>query len=260
MSTSKEILNYFDILKKRNSLGTSYLFVGEDIAVVYDIIKTIGCEVSMAFCGSCWDCKKLQEGNHPDLFIAQPQGLTLKIETIRQAIQFLFLKSFKLKKKFVIIKDAHTLSQEAANAFLKTLEEPPKNSFIGVCSSKLQGLLPTIVSRCRKIFLPLQDKEANIPKDSKTTNFLQGKYIEFKDRKEFANFLWSFARLLHESLISKTSFKNNDLPQLSESEIILDNYDITKISDILGDTLKIYSVCKNININLGLNLIKMKLH
>ena len=260
MSTSKEILNYFGILEKRNSLGTSYLFVGEDIAVVYDIIKTIGCEASMSFCGNCWDCKKLQYGSHPDLFIAQPQGLTLKIETIRQAIKFLFLKSFKLKKKFVIIKDAHTLSPEAANAFLKTLEEPPKNSFIGVCSSKLEGLLPTIVSRCRKIFLPFQDKEADIPKDSKTTNFLQGKYIEFKDRKEFANFLWSFAGLLHERLIFKTSFKNNDLLQLSESEIIVDNYDIAKISDILGNTLKIYSVCKNININLGLNLIKMKLH
>jgi len=260
MGTSKEILNYFDILEKRNSLGSSYLFIGEDIAVVYDLIKTIGCEVSKSFCNSCWDCKKLQEGNHPDLFIAQPEGLTLKIEAIRQVIQFLSLKSFKLKKKFVIVKDAHTLSPEAANAFLKTLEEPPKNSFIGVCSSKLEGLLPTIISRCRKIFLPSKDKEMDIPKDSKTINFLQGKYIEFKDRKEFANFLWSFAVLLHESLIFKTGFKNNDLPQFDESEIILHNYDIAKINDILQDTLKIYSVCKNININLALNLIKMKLH
>jgi len=259
VSSCKEILNYFDILEKRNSLGSSYLFIGEDIDVVYDVVKMIGCEESTSFCDSCWDCRKINEGNHPDLFIAQPESLTLKIEVVRQAMQFLSLKSFKLKKKFVIIKDAHLLNQEAANAFLKTLEEPPKNSFIGVCSSKLEGLLPTIVSRCRKIFLPSKDKNIDIYKNSKTANFLQGKYVEFKDRKEFANFIWNFALLLHKSLIFKAGFKNKNLPQFSASDTILGNYDIDRINDILQDTLKIYSVCKNINMNLALNLIKIKM-
>jgi len=257
MDQKQEVLNYFNILKKRCLLGSSYLFVGEDFSIVGDIIKLINCQNN--FCNSCWDCKQIERGTHPDLFIIEPERFSIKIEQIREAIRFLCLKSFKLKNKALIIKDAQYLGPAAANAFLKTLEEPPKNSFIAVCATKLEGMLPTIISRCRKIFLPPGDKEIDPAMVSSVVDFLEGQNLEFSDRKEFSSFLWTLIMLLHNTFLGQTGYQNNELPKNKGYEIILKPYGPDKMHSILKDILKIYGAAENINMNLALNLIRMKL-
>jgi len=255
----KNILNYFQILKKRELLGTSYLFIGEDNQTITDVAKLISCKQELNFCNQCWDCKRIEEGRHPDQFIISPDGLSIKIESIREAIRFFSLKSFQLKRKILIVNDAQTLTPAAANAFLKTLEEPPKNSFIAISTSKLDGVLPTIISRCRKIFLPFKDKEANRSLESSVFDFLRGQDLRFTDRKKFSSFLWALIMVLRDGLISKSGWVNNQLPQSKEREIILNSYEIGEIDSILKDILKIYGVAKSINMNLALNLIRLKL-
>ena len=98
----EDILNYFQILKKREFLGTSYLFVGEDIQAILDVAKLISCTENEDFCDSCWDCKRIEEGNHPDLFTISPDGFSIKIESIREGMSFFSLKSFRLKNKIMI--------------------------------------------------------------------------------------------------------------------------------------------------------------
>jgi hypothetical protein len=257
MSEKQEILNYFNILKTNSFLGSSYLFVGEDFSLVSDIAKLINCKND--FCNSCWDCKQIERGTHPDLFIVEPQELTIKIEQIREAIRFLSLKSFKLKNKILVIKNAQALSQAAANAFLKNLEEPPKNSFIGVCTTKLEGILPTIISRCRKIFLPANEKAVELSMASSVVSFLEGGKVEFSDRKKFASFLWTLIVLLRNNLVEQTGYQNNDLLKIKGCEIILKSYSIDRMHSILKDILMIYGAHDSININLALNLIRMKL-
>lgn len=258
MVRKDKILNYFYILKKNNCIGASYLFIGEDFSLVKDIIKLINCREDSRFCNTCWDCQRIKQGNHPDLFLIDPEGLTIKIDAIREGIRFFSLKGFRLKNKVVVIKNAQNLGQEAANAFLKTLEEPPENSFIAICSSKTEGLLPTIVSRCRKIFLPFNDRENDKFKFHLVSEFLKGEKIEFKDRKKFSLFLWSLIMFLRNNLISKTVRLNNQLFQESESETILGPKSIGQIHNALKHVLEIYGVCNNINIKLALNLIRMK--
>jgi len=201
----------------------------------------------------------IEKQGHPDLFIVEPEGLTTKIETVREGIKFLSLKSLKLKKKVLIIKDAQSLSPAAANAFLKTLEEPPKNSFLAVCSSKLEGVLPTIISRCRKIFLPFKEDELKNSIFESAIEFLKGRDIEFNDRKKFASFLWALIRLLHNGILDKTGGQNNRLPCERECEIIFQPYQIGELCGILKDILKIYGAQNNINMNLALNLIRMRI-
>jgi len=255
----EDILNYFSILKKRELLGTSYLFVGEDMQTIVDVAKLISCTENAGFCDSCWDCKRIEGKNHPDLFTISPEGFSIKIEQVREGIRFFSLKSFRLRKKIMIIKDAQALTPAAANAFLKTLEEPPKNSFIAISTSKLDGLLPTIVSRCRRIFLP--SKQENVDENLKNSifSFLKGQDLRFTDRKRFSSFLWALITVLRDDLVSKSDFRNNHLPQTGEREIILSSYSPSEIDSILKDILKIYGAAKSVNMNLALNLIRLKL-
>jgi len=159
----------------------------------------------------------------------------------------------------MIIKGAQSLTPAAANAFLKTLEEPPKNSFIAISTSKLDGLLPTIISRCRKIFLPSLEEEFDRSLESSVFSFLKGQDLRFTDRKQFSSFLWALIMFLREGLILKSGCINNQLPQSVEREIILSSYSLSEIDNILKDILKIYGVAKSINMNLALNLIRLKL-
>jgi len=80
--------------------------------------------------------------------------------TIRSLIQFLRLQSFQGRWKVAIVADAHRMNASAANAFLKTLEEPPPGSLIMMLTSSTAGLLPTILSRCQKVvFEPYPEAE-----------------------------------------------------------------------------------------------------
>ena len=255
----EEILSYFHILKKRELLGSSYLFIGEDTSLIGDIVKLISCSRDLYFCNNCWDCRRIESGNHPDLFIIEPDGLSIKIEAIRKGIHFFFLKSFQLKNKVMVIKEAQNLTPAAANAFLKTLEEPPKHSFIAITASKMEGLLPTIISRCRKIFLPSAPKKIDNSLDDCVFRFFGGEDIRFGDRKKFSAFLWALIEVLRRQLLLRADFKNNQLLQSAEREIILSSYNQGQIHSILKEVLKVYGAYRSVNMNLALNLIRLKL-
>ncbi len=258
MQQIQELLDYFSSLKKHSSLGTSYAFVGEDFSSVFEVIKLIACRVEKTFCAACWDCKAIDRRDHPDLLIIEPEGLTIKIEAIREAIRFLSLKSFRLGPKAVVIKEAQNLTPEAQNAFLKTLEEPPENSFIALCTSKLEALLPTITSRCRKIFLPFMEKPLGL-KTSALLEVLSGRDIIFKDRQEFSSFVFSLISLLHQGLLAKESGENNQLSKLEGCAIILNDKSSLEIQSILEELLKIYAAHASVNMNLAMNLIRLQL-
>jgi hypothetical protein len=258
---SGKLLNYFSLLKQRDLIGRSYLFIGNNFDLVRKIVKLVNCkEDKKSYCDSCLDCKKFDEQTHPDLFVVEPKALSITIEDIRESRQFIRLKSFSAKKKVIIIKEAEELGEAAANAFLKTLEEPPKNSFIAVCASKIDSLLPTIVSRCRKVFLPCGE---NIPDDSKVSlvkSFLNGEMPAFKERLEFSSFIWTLAMVLRDKLVSEVD-RNNCLLKDEHCEIIQRDFRLNRADcvDALRDIFEIYAASSNINEKLALNIIKEKL-
>lgn len=81
------------------------------------------------------------------------------IDTVREIKRAVMLKPFKGKTKAVVIEDAHTLTSQAQNALLKTLEEPPDNTIILLLTTNADLLLPTILSRCQVIQLPTNNKQ-----------------------------------------------------------------------------------------------------
>jgi DNA polymerase-3 subunit delta' len=89
--------------------------------------------------------------NHPDVFTIYPEGASrsIKIEKIRGLIYQGSLKPYEARKRVFIIVDAEEMTEEAQNAFLRLLEEPPPNHILILTASNIAGLFPTVISRCR---------------------------------------------------------------------------------------------------------------
>lgn len=107
-------------------------------------------------CDVCVSCRKIDAGTHPDVAVLVPGGQEIKIEAIRAIEETLFLKPYEGRKKVVVIDDADLMNLNAANAFLKTLEEPPEESLIVLVTPNPDSLPDTIKSRCTRVrFYPL---------------------------------------------------------------------------------------------------------
>jgi DNA polymerase-3 subunit delta' len=107
-------------------------------------------------CGQCRSCKKIQADSHPDVIRIAPVGQFVRIAQIRELLHILAMKPYEASWRVVIISDAHAMNSEAGNALLKVLEEPPDRTILILTARGTADLLPTIVSRCRRIrFNPL---------------------------------------------------------------------------------------------------------
>jgi len=107
-------------------------------------------------CDNCKSCKKIEQGLHPDIKIIAPEKDVITINIIREIEEFVSLKPLEGKYKVVIIKEAHKMNNAAANAFLKTVEEPPFNTTIILICENIHTLPEPLISRCFKVyFTPL---------------------------------------------------------------------------------------------------------
>ena len=155
----------------KNKLAHAYLFCGSSgagkITLAKEFVKWLFCEKvksgelsSGQSCGVCRSCQEIEKNSHPDLLVvsADKEGKSAEIgiSRIRDLQHQLLFYPYKSSFKVVIIEEAHNLTREAANAFLKTLEEPSSQSLIILTSSAWDSVLPTILSRCQLIkFLPV---------------------------------------------------------------------------------------------------------
>ncbi len=109
-------------------------------------------------CETCPSCSKMRDGNHPDLVRIKSEGTFIRLDQIRGLKQRLGFHPFEGKWRVVIIEEAHDLREEAGNALLKLLEEPPRQNVFFLTTLEPQMLLPTIVSRCCHVRLQPLDE------------------------------------------------------------------------------------------------------
>ena len=88
---------------------------------------------------------------HPDLRWLQPEDGVIRVDAIREIVEFLIQTPQAAGRKIAVIEDADRMNLYAANALLKSLEEPPPESFIALSTSAPEQLLPTVRSRCQQI-------------------------------------------------------------------------------------------------------------
>lgn len=147
-----------------NRVAHAYLFEG--IAgcgrrtTARALIATLFCKqlADGEACGFCSSCRKLAAGTHPDLHLLQPlpDKRDISIEQVRELQQMLSLRPFEAARKACLIEPAERMTVAAANAFLKTLEEPPGHGLLILLTCQSDLVLPTVRSRCQHLrFAPL---------------------------------------------------------------------------------------------------------
>lgn len=143
---------------KNKNLLHSYLFygtegIGKKIFAI-EFAKMILCnnESENCPCDICKSCIEFNSSNNPDFFIIEPDGNSIKIDQIRQMQKSMLEKPVGESKKVYIINDSDTMTKEAQNCMLKTLEEPQDYIVIILIASNENNILPTVKSRCTKIY------------------------------------------------------------------------------------------------------------
>ena len=138
-------------------------------ALALNFAQALLCEVrteDALACGACPGCRYVQAGQHPDLLrleliMLDPEDGTLKtvetisIDRIRALTDFIQLTSHRQQAKVAVIAPAERMHPAAANALLKTLEEPPPGTYLILVSDHPGRVPATILSRCRKLAAPL---------------------------------------------------------------------------------------------------------
>lgn len=104
-------------------------------------------------CGSCVDCRAAKAGTHADVEIIRTEGLSIKIDEIRELLTRVAWAPAMGGWRVVVMEDADRLTESAANALLKAIEEPGNRTVWLLCAPTLHDVLPTIRSRCRHLQL-----------------------------------------------------------------------------------------------------------
>jgi DNA polymerase-3 subunit delta' len=111
-------------------------------------------------CGTCNECQSAANGSHPDVEIIRTEGLSIKVEEIRELLTRVAWAPSMGGWRVVVMEDADRLTESAANAMLKAIEEPGTRTVWLLCAPTLHDVLPTIRSRCRHIQLHTPSDEA----------------------------------------------------------------------------------------------------
>ncbi len=111
-------------------------------------------------CGSCNECQSAKNGSHPDVEIIRTEGLSIKVEEVRELLTRVAWAPSMGGWRVVVMEDADRLTESAANALLKAIEEPGTRTVWLLCAPTLHDVLPTIRSRCRHIQLHTPSVEA----------------------------------------------------------------------------------------------------
>jgi len=148
----------------RGRLGHAYLFTGDQMdgleTIARTLAKTLNCLAPIKTdgnatdcCDACANCRKIGEDIHSDVHWARPESKSriITIDQMRDLMQQIQLKPTEAGYKIAIIAGADRLNTQAANAFLKTLEEPPPKSILVLLTTEPSRLLETILSRCLRL-------------------------------------------------------------------------------------------------------------
>ncbi|MFE8698982.1 DNA polymerase III subunit delta' [Cytobacillus sp. FJAT-53684] len=144
------------ILKKR--LAHAYLFEGMKGAGKREastiLAKSVFCQSPVDGyipCEDCLNCKRINSGNHPDIHVVEPDGLSIKKNQIHSLQEEFSKTGVESNKKLYMIVHADRMTVNAANSLLKFLEEPHPQTIAILMTEQSQRILPTILSRCQMI-------------------------------------------------------------------------------------------------------------
>ena len=155
----RQILRLLARAVARQSLPPSLIFAGPEAVgkrvVALAVAQALNCEKVLRFdegldaCGECTACRRIGRGVHSDVVLLEPDDMgSIKVDAVRDILERTQYRPFEGRRRVVIIDPADALLEEAQQALLKTLEEPPPGSMFVLITSRPDALLATVRSRC----------------------------------------------------------------------------------------------------------------
>ena len=256
MANFKDIIGQESIKKhlqtaiKTGNLSHAYIINGEygsgRQTIASALAKTIQCQSKTDdtdACGVCTSCKQAESHNHPDIKYITHDKTSISVNDIREQLTN-DIKPYSSEYKIYIIPDANKMTEQAQNALLKTIEEPPVYAIIILLTENCDSLLPTIRSRCVTLTMNPVEKD-------KICTYLENKFqLEPEQAQIAANYCQgNIGKAIRFASSSDFIEMKNQVLKLLKN---LDSMDIASIID----TIKEFSTHKNdINDYLDLMLL-----
>ena len=258
MANFKDIIGQESIKKhlqtaiKTGNLSHAYIINGEygsgRQTIASALAKTIQCQSKTDdtdACGVCTSCKQAESHNHPDIKYITHDKTSISVNDIREQLNNdISIKPYSSEYKIYIIPDANKMTEQAQNALLKTIEEPPVYAIIILLTENCDSLLPPIRSRCVTLTMNPVEKD-------KICTYLENKFqLEPEQAQIAANYCQgNIGKAIRFASSSDFIEMKNQVLKLLKN---LDSMDIASIID----TIKEFSTHKNdINDYLDLMLL-----
>ena len=225
------LLRQLDKSIKEGRYAHSYLLVGPPQVgkrtLAINMAQSVNClSPESAPCGQCSQCQRIASAQHADVLVIGvgrgeedgPSRSEIGIGDVREIERQASLKPYEGSHRVFIFDGAERMSEEAANALLKTLEEPPPQVLIILLTSQEEALLPTILSRCRRLELkPLPFSE--IVKELIETHSLSQEEAEKLARLSMGCLGWAISAVSDPSIMEKRSDELERISELSVSSL-----------------------------------------
>ncbi len=162
---------WHDLLKRHQSAGLPHAMlltgsagIGKHELALYTAQWLLCRESGSKPCGTCHSCQLWAAGSHPDFMLCLPEdgSRQIRIDAVRKVNDFLAQTPQISHCQVVILSPAEVMNTNAANALLKTLEEPPGESYLLLETERFGSVLPTIRSRCQRLVLPVPPLEESL--------------------------------------------------------------------------------------------------
>ena len=140
---------------KKDNVAHAYIFEGPDgigrRETALSFTAMLMCESELAPCGTCKSCQLLAEGSHPDFLEIYSQEKSISVDEVRNILKGLVIRPLYSRYKVIIINDADSMTVQAQNALLKSLEEPPPYVIFILTVESAAAVTPTVKSRCQRV-------------------------------------------------------------------------------------------------------------
>ncbi len=151
----EQIIQHMSTALKNKKISHAYIFEGPNGSgknlLAKTFAKALECEAGYGdACGMCRSCHQMDTGNQPDVkWLTHDKPATISVDDVRTQINAdIAIKPYSSKYKIYIVDEAEKMNEQAQNALLKTIEEPPEYGIIMLLTNNLEAMLPTILSRC----------------------------------------------------------------------------------------------------------------
>ncbi|MDD8015353.1 MAG: DNA polymerase III subunit delta' [Acidobacteriota bacterium] len=168
ISGNSHVKKILTLALERKRVPNSLLFWGQDGVgkkrTALTLAKALNCRrKTNDACDDCDHCRAIEDRRFPDVIEIAPEKNVLKIDQIKFIKQIAYLRPLTGEKKVFLVLEAEKMNEDAGNALLKILEEPPLSSHIILITRNLYLILPTIQSRCQILgFSPIRKEETEV--------------------------------------------------------------------------------------------------